>query len=41
VDGFLRVLATTLSTLEMRKERAFIHNQAEKVHHPTKSRENL
>jgi hypothetical protein len=41
VDGFLRVVATTLSALEMRKERAFIHNQAEKFSYPTKSRENL
>src|SRR5262249_23495492 len=31
VNGFLRVVATTLSTLEMRKKRAFIHGQAEKV----------
>jgi len=28
--GVLRVLAATLSALEMRKKRAFIHNQAGK-----------
>ena len=30
VNGFLWVVATTLSTLEMRKKRALIHNQAGK-----------
>jgi hypothetical protein len=42
VNGFLRVLTATLSALEMRKERAFIHNRAgKKFNYPTKSRENL
>jgi hypothetical protein len=31
VNGLLRVVATTLSALEMRKKRAFIHNQAGKI----------
>src|SRR5262249_46360951 len=31
VNGFLRVVATTLSTSEMRKKRAFIHGHPGKV----------